>query len=67
LEVTGNIENGFSGTERLPGNTIKEVAARLMDADREKRLSPEQALELPYFTSHPVSAHIPRYVRSNWP
>ncbi|MEC8009976.1 MAG: hypothetical protein VX185_04325 [Pseudomonadota bacterium] len=42
---------GFLNTQMLRGHTLDEIIAKLLDASSEKRISAQEALQLPYFHS----------------
>jgi serine/threonine protein kinase len=44
---------GYPDTANLAGQTLSEVAMKLMDSDRDARPTMDAVLELPYFKNHP--------------
>ena len=48
----GKYFNGIEQTKDVVGNTLDEVIAKLIDTNPDDRISPEEALTLPYFSSN---------------
>ncbi len=60
----GKYCNGIEQTKDVVGNTLDEVIAKLIDTNPDDRISPAEALTLPYFSSNRLIEPISHWERS---